>query len=56
MWKKCFCESERYYVAHQIVNERKLTIGSVTLDYDSLTVTREGESQTLPPKRILFTL
>ena len=34
----------------QIVNERKLTIGSVTLDYDSLTVTREGESQTLPQK------
>ena len=34
----------------QIVNERKLTIVSVTLDYDSLTVTREGESQTLPQK------
>ncbi len=34
----------------QIVNERKLHIGKVTLDYDALTVTREKESQTLPQK------
>ncbi|MCD8015232.1 MAG: response regulator transcription factor [Lachnospiraceae bacterium] len=34
----------------QIANERKLHIGKVTLDYDSLTVSREGESQTLPQK------
>ena len=34
----------------QIVNSRKLTIGKVTLDYDTLTVTREDEKQTLPQK------
>lgn len=34
----------------QIVNERKLHIGKVTLNYDALTVTREKESQTLPQK------
>ena len=33
-----------------IVNERKLTIGSVELDYDSLTVTRGEDKQTLPQK------
>ncbi len=34
----------------QIVSERKLTIGKVTLDYDALTVTRENERITLPQK------
>lgn len=34
----------------QIVNTRKLTIGKVTLEYDTLTVTRDGEKQTLPQK------
>lgn len=34
----------------QIANERKLHIGNITLDYDSLTVTKNGESQTLPKK------
>ena len=34
----------------KIVSERKITIGKVTLDYDSLTVTRENESITLPQK------
>ena len=34
----------------QIVNERKLTIGNVTLNYDSLTVIRDGDSHTLPQK------
>lgn len=34
----------------QIASERKLKIGKVTLDYDSLTVTREGVSQTFPQK------
>lgn len=34
----------------QIANERKLCIGKITLDYDALTVTREGASQTLPQK------
>ena len=34
----------------QIANEHKLHIGKVTLDYDALTVSREGNSQTLPGK------
>lgn len=34
----------------QIVNERKLHIGKVTLDYDALSVSRGGCSQTLPKK------
>lgn len=34
----------------QIANEHKLHIGKVTLDYESLTVAREGVSQTLPQK------
>lgn len=34
----------------KIVSERKIVIGKVTLDYDSLTVTRENEKMTLPQK------
>ncbi len=34
----------------QIANEHKLHIEKVTLDYDALTVSREGISQTLPQK------
>lgn len=34
----------------RIANERKLHIGAVTLDYDALTVTRDGLGQTLPKK------
>ena len=34
----------------QIVSEHRLQIGEVTLEYDSLTVTRGSESQTLPQK------
>ena len=34
----------------QVLHQRKLHIDKITLDYDSLTVTREGESQTLPQK------
>lgn len=34
----------------KIVNERKLEVGGVTLSYDSLTVSREGECVTLPQK------
>lgn len=33
-----------------IINQRKLSIGEVTLDYDCLTVSRNGNSQTLPQK------
>lgn len=34
----------------QIASARKLTVGKVVLDYDTLTVTREDEKQTLPQK------
>ena len=34
----------------QIASARKLTIGKVTLDYDTLTVSSEDEKQTLPQK------
>ena len=34
----------------QIASERKITMGSVILDYDSLSVTRDGSVQTLPRK------
>ncbi|WP_195999504.1 response regulator transcription factor [Clostridium sp. 1001271B_151109_B4] len=34
----------------QIASARKLTIGKVTLDYDTLTVSREDDKQTLPQK------
>lgn len=38
----------------QIVNEQKLKIGDVVLDYNSMTVTRNGESQILPQKEFLL--
>lgn len=34
----------------QIASERRITVGDVTLDYDSLSVTRGDEDQTLPRK------
>jgi DNA-binding response OmpR family regulator len=34
----------------QIVDAHKIVIGEVTLDYDALTVERDGENQMLPPK------
>lgn len=34
----------------QIANEHKLKIGKVILDYDALTVSRDGISQTIPQK------
>ena len=34
----------------QIANEHKLNIGSVSLDYDSLTILKNGITQTLPQK------
>lgn len=34
----------------QIINSKKLVIGKVILDYDNLTVIREGERQVLPQK------
>lgn len=38
----------------QIVSARRLQIGAVTLDYDSFTVTRDGEKQVLPQKEFLL--
>ena len=42
----------------RIATERKLTVGNVTLDYDALTVTRNGEAMELPQKefQLLFLL
>lgn len=34
----------------RIVADRKIVAGDAALDYDSLTVSRPGETQTLPPK------
>lgn len=38
----------------KIVNERKVIIGKVTLNYDSLTVSRESERITLPQKEFML--
>ncbi|MCD8328729.1 MAG: response regulator transcription factor [Ruminococcus sp.] len=38
----------------QIVNEQKIIIGDVTLDYNTLTVSRQGEVQELPQKEFLL--
>jgi DNA-binding response OmpR family regulator len=38
----------------KIVNERKITIGKVVLDYDSLTVTREDQVMELPQKEFML--
>ena len=42
----------------KIANERKIEIGNVIIDYDSLTVSRNGEVQELPQKEfmLLYTL
>lgn len=38
----------------QIVNEQKLKIGNVVLDYNSMTVSKDGEAQLLPQKEFLL--
>lgn len=38
----------------QIVSERKIVVGDVTLDCDSLTVSRPGEKQELPQKEFML--
>lgn len=38
----------------QIATERKIVIGDVVLDYDSLTVTKNGEVQELPQKEFML--
>lgn len=38
----------------RIVNEQKIVIGDVTLDYNAMTVSRAGESQELPQKEFML--
>ena len=38
----------------QIVSEQKITIGDVVLDYNSFTVTKNGETQELPQKEFML--
>jgi len=38
----------------KIVNERKITVGKVTLNYDTLTASRESERVTLPQKEFML--
>lgn len=38
----------------QIADEHKLRIGKVTLDYNAMTVSRDGDVQTLPQKEFLL--
>ena len=38
----------------KIVNDRKIVIGSVVLDYDSFTVTKGNETQELPQKEFML--
>lgn len=38
----------------RIVSERKIVIGDVVLDYDALTVSRDGKCQELPQKEFLL--
>ena len=38
----------------QIASEHKMTIGDIVLDYDALTVTKNGETQELPQKEFLL--
>ena len=38
----------------RIASERRIVIGDVELDYDSLTVTRKGQTQELPQKEFLL--
>ena len=38
----------------QIVSEQKITVGDVVLDYNSFTVTKNGETQELPQKEFML--
>ncbi len=38
----------------RIANERKIVVGNVVLDYDALTVTRNGQTQELPQKEFML--
>lgn len=38
----------------RIVSERRIVIGRVALDYDAMSVTKDGHTQILPPKEFLL--
>lgn len=38
----------------KIANEHKITIGDIVIDYDSLSVTKDGETQELPQKEFML--
>ena len=38
----------------KIASEHQITLGDVVIDYDSMTVSRRGESQELPQKEFLL--
>jgi DNA-binding response OmpR family regulator len=38
----------------RIASERRIVVGDVVLDYDALTVTRQGETQELPQKEFML--
>ena len=38
----------------KIASERRITVGDVVIDYDSLTVTKNGEVQELPQKEFML--
>ena len=38
----------------RIISERKIVFGKVVIDYDSMTVTRQGVTQELPQKEFLL--
>lgn len=38
----------------KITNERRITLGNVILDYDSMSVMKDGETQVLPQKEFLL--
>ena len=38
----------------RIVSERRIVVGDVVLDYDAMTVSRQGERQELPQKEFLL--
>jgi len=38
----------------KIANERRIALGDIVLDYDSLTVSRKGETQVLPQKEFML--
>ena len=48
------CRVKALFRRAKIASERRITIGNVVLDYDSLTVSRNGSVQELPQKEFLL--